>query len=463
MNADSKCNPINQSHFVDIEKPEHITESDFMDCNNIQHITEEQMFDDDDHPSSQFASDDECDNEYLKSYLIHKVEEYITDRIMTPPNINENYIENSEIVMHSNILNDNLDILEDNEHFGIIKLKMKKAKLTQTPTLFIFTIDNSGSMNEKSYNKNKKIDVVINTFKSIVKYLSSLSASIYITVQTFNDNTDLLVDAVLVNKTNVNNIITKIENIDAESSTNIGLALLKINEIINTYSTDNPTHQIVNIFMTDGDATIGEQMHTNLCDMVNTTVPNIFVGFGEDHNIKLMRKLSDLKNSDYQFVDNMENTSMIYGETINRYLYPALKNVEIEMTDGLIYNWKTNTWEKCLEEPIIIGEIEKIYHIKTTNPQYVLADIYGILYDNINDTTNYPKTCNHLISAYTTHDTDLTKYMYRQKTLEILYKSKDENNYINENALRRERDLQLEYFKLDISKYNKDKIIPSKN
>ena len=47
-------------------------------------------------------------------------------------------------------------------------------------------------------------------------------------------------------------------------------------------------------------------------------------------------------------------------------------NAEIRIEDGLIYNWKTNTWDNKLVEPIIISEVEKIYHIKSKNIELII-------------------------------------------------------------------------------------------
>jgi hypothetical protein len=187
--------------------------------------------------------------------------------------------------------------------------------------------------------------------------------------------------------------------------------------------------------------------------MVNNKFPNIFVGFGEYHNVNLLKKLSDNDTGDYQFVDNMENTSLIYGETLHRYLYPALQNVEINIENGFIYNWKTNSWATKLYEPVIIGEIEKIYHIKTRNPYDFICDVYGIICSlHANDIENKCKITNEvqhlqnivvlpaLIDTNTDkiEETNLAKYLYRQKTQELLYKAKESKNKDDIKLVKRE-------------------------
>ena len=195
--------------------------------------------------------------------------------------------------------------------------------------------------------------------------------------------------------------------------------------------------------MTDGQPTDGETNSETLSQFVNNKFTSTFVGFGVDHNAYLLNKLSDFDNADYQFVNDMENTSLIYGETIHRYLYPSIQNVEIQVTGGTIYNWKKNTWETSLFESVITSEMKKIYHVKRNKDEKMEAKIFGFI-------SSVPEGCdeNEINTEYNLLykveempelvddetfeeiENDLTKYLFRQKTQEILYmiKSKDKIN-----------------------------------
>ena len=335
------------------------------------------------------------------------------------------------------------NIVEENEKFGIISLKIKKTNITTIPTLFLFTIDTTGSMSEYAYKTVSKLAVVKQTFRSMITYLSNLETEIYIRVHAFNETVDVIVDNILITKDNYSEIISKIDNLHADKSTNIGDALTQAGIVMEKYSIERPTHQIVHIFMTDGEATHGVTNENELIKMVNTTFPNNFVGFGLDHNVSLLKKISDLDNSEYLFVDNMENTTMIYGETIHRYLYSAIKNAEIIIENGVIYNWKTNTWDNKLFEPIIVSEVEKIYHIKTNNIENLDIELNGVI-DNdptnirLIDTIevmpdlmilkpNHTEEPDSIIDEdnYDIVPTNLSKYMFRQRTQELLFISKN--------------------------------------
>lgn len=336
-------------------------------------------------------------------------------------------------------------IIDEDETFGTITLKINKTNITTTPTLFLFTIDTTGSMSESAYNNVSKMTVVKQTFNSMISYLSNLETPIYIRVHSFNETVTVVVDNILITKDIFTEIISKIDNLLPDRSTNIGDALKSANDLMEKYSNENPNHQVVHIFMTDGEATFGITNENELAKIVNTSFSNNFVGFGLDHNASLLKKLSDLKNSEYMFVDNMENTTMIYGETIHRYLYSAIKNAEIVIENGVIYNWKTNTWDNKLVEPIIISEVEKIYHIKSKNIEELEIELYGIIdSDNnnvqlldtielmpdlisLNNIKNEQGTNEEEIEEdnYVIEPNDLSKYIFRQRTQELLFISKN--------------------------------------
>jgi uncharacterized protein YegL len=353
-------------------------------------------------------------------------------------------IDNTDIIIHINNKILPLTNFEEDEYFGILKTKISKTKLIKTPTFLLFTIDKTSSMSESASGRSTKMNHVIQTFVNMMKYLSTLDTEIYIQVNTFNTEVEILVECLRITHENVEAIINKIKNITTYGSTNIGEALQFANETLTNYEKENESHQIAHIFMTDGDPTSGETSHKALADMINEKFYNIFVGFGFNHNVTLLSMLGDKKNSEYQFVDNIENTSLIYGETIHRFIYPALKDVELRIENGLIYDWQTNTWTTKITESIIIGEIEKVHHIKTKDPIGVSVSIFGRIasmpYDfNTNEQGNDIDLNNkiHLLETATiipylidmeTNNIisdDLTKYAFRQKVQELLFEARN--------------------------------------
>ena len=77
-------------------------------------------------------------------------------------------IEKSFFQLHRHSDDFGLDVLKEEERFGTLTLKMKKTKITQRPTMILFSVDNTASMDEYAYDKTTKMSVVIKTLKNIM-------------------------------------------------------------------------------------------------------------------------------------------------------------------------------------------------------------------------------------------------------------------------------------------------------
>jgi len=349
-------------------------------------------------------------------------------------------IDKTALVGHTHNVTLPLVEFDENEYFGIVKTTVAKTRLTKTPTFILFTIDKTGSMGEYQKMNTTKMMYVIQTFVNIIIYLSNLDAEIYVQVNTFNIEVDVLVPCMRVMKYNIDKINTLIRNITTDGSTDIGIALTEAYKVLAVYEHDNPFHQIAHIFMTDGEANIGIKNTCDLVDMVNDKYNNIFVGFGAQHNFELLSKMGAKKNAEYQFIDNMENTSLIYAETLHKFIYPALRKVEFRIENGELYDWQQNRWKDSIYEDILIGETEKIYHFKTNDPLNVRVTIYGILaslpieYSDEKFDTEFrlldtiitiPDLVDIESGEVIRDEIDLTKYAFRQKVQELLFKAKE--------------------------------------
>jgi len=328
--------------------------------------------------------------------------------------------------------------------FGVLNIKIKKTKKTNLPTCFVFTIDRTGSMGELCGNyRTTRMDYIKQTFKSMMKYFSHQETPIIVRAHAFNDTVDILVDNITITPYNVDSIIEKIKNLQPDGSTNIGNAITKANEAIAKYTTDNPTHQICHIFMTDGEPTSGEHRADALAEMVNENFTNIFIGAGFGHNAHILSKLSEKKNGEYLFIDNMENATLVYSEPVHRFLYPGLKDIRLEVENGKIYDWKTNKWVTVLEEPDLVSEVDKYYHLVTDTPNELEVSIYGIevgvaadsadeiaadLSSKLLDIVEVMPDLIDFDTNKIVEPNDLSKYMFKQLTQELLFKAKS-NDY----------------------------------
>ena len=87
------------------------------------------------------------------------------------------------------------EIMDAEQTFGVMTLTVPKVEITQKPLFLLFTVDITGSMSEKESNSGlRKIDYVIQTFTNMISYLSKLSLSVHICVNTFHDQVDTLIE-----------------------------------------------------------------------------------------------------------------------------------------------------------------------------------------------------------------------------------------------------------------------------
>lgn len=353
-------------------------------------------------------------------------------------------IKKGELLIHDDDIPLPVSLFKEDDYssFGILDILVDSAPLSQQPLFLLFTIDRTGSMEEVNQNMISKINQVKQTLKNTIRYLTKQDMTIYICVHVFNDTVTTLINNTLINKeTDITEIMQKIDNITADGLTNIGEALQSATHRLDDYVDANPTHQVGHIFMTDGDPTSGIIDNNELSRLVCDKYINTFIGYGNDHNVGLLRDICKNKNTEYLFVDKTENTSIVYGEAIHKFLYPAIKNVKIEVTDGYIYNWNTNEWVTEITESVLVGEVNKIYNIKTVNCNAVCATIYGN-YGNSFDSYGIVDTL-YKLPALISPDgnliqdsNDLSKHSLRQKVMELLFKSTHIVTYAEELELQ---------------------------
>ena len=290
--------------------------------------------------------------------------------------------------------------------FGILNLKAISTPYTKDNLEIIFMIDNSGSMSEFCSDNRTKMQHIIHTIKHMILYFKENSSiNVWITVDTFCDKIQQIVERTSITNDNYELIIQNVQKIAPDGCTNIKHALKSIQTSADKIMDEHPEHTIINMFMTDGEDTCGNSSN-NLIQYLNPNITNIFIGFGNEHDSYLLTSLSDsIVNGKYYFIDKIENSGLVYGEILHSIVYKLLKDVSIFVENGLIYNYKTNTWNSSLLIGDVISESDKTYHIISTIPEQCVVSIS-------NNVVNITK---ELV------DKNLTNFMYRQRTLQYLY------------------------------------------
>ena len=252
--------------------------------------------------------------------------------------------------------------------FGIIKVKVKNnEELNYKSQHFILNVDRSGSMTCREKDGMTKMEHVIHTIKNMLRYFvfDMPNGEIYISVLAFDNIVDCIVDKELVNENNIGDLIKRIESIYPRNTTDIGAAITSANEQKQNFlnSANNKYVEQTHILLTDGMPTNGITGAEPLCNLVDNSMRNIFIGYGIDHNMQLMKQLAEYEKGDYYFVECAENAGNVYGEIIHKILYEVMSQTSISIQNASIYDWKVNTWNKELNIGVLSNNAEKVFHI----------------------------------------------------------------------------------------------------
>jgi len=366
----------------------------------------------------------------------------------------------------NNLDSEQVPVPIENAKFGTLNFKAVTSDETNNELDLLFTVDCSGSMSDMCSDNRSKMQHIIHTIKNMIMFFNEHpNIKVNISVYSFDSRIYENVPRTKVNSESISEIISKIEKITPLTSTNIELALKNATEKISELKRLYPDNIINHIFMTDGDATEGSKNINKLKDILDNEITHSFVGFGMDHDSSLLNGLGSIGKNGYYFIDKLEYAGLVYGEILHGIIYKILDECNIEIENGFIYNYKTNTWVPNLEFGSIISEANKTFNIISLDPDECRITIKGILDDIM-----------IVLPSTKIADADLTRDLYRQRTLQLLYEvnefcnKKREmdniNNFmlceINGNNVKKEKNekkqlkLKLSNLLEEIKKYMED-------
>jgi len=307
---------------------------------------------------------------------------------------------------------------DENMKFGLLTLKTNPCSLTEKKLDLIFQVDSSGSMSDVCTDNRTKMQHILHTLKNMILFFKkNPSLNVHITIHAFDDKIYNIVDRTIVDITTYENIIHLIDTIEPRGATNLEKALQNIKNYTNQLKKEHPDTTIHHIFMTDGRTTVGSDSFELLKECVDDSYTNVFIGFGIDHDAALLNTIGSGNNSANYFIDQLENAGFVYGEILHGFVYNLFNNIVLTVNNGLIYDFKTNTWNDKLKVTNIVGETIKYYHIVSNNPENCSIEMFG---NKSEDNSNI-----YLNIKSESEESDLTKYIYRQRTQQILYEIND--------------------------------------
>ena len=212
--------------------------------------------------------------------------------------------------------------------------KYEKNEINETPGLFIFLIDQSGSMGGKSIELVKQ---------ALLLFIQSLPAGSYFQLIGFGTSFKKYNEQpVEYNQANVSNIIKVINDLKANmGGTNISSPLDAVYKD-NNYSNINLSKNI--FLLTDGQVHDREQ-----CINLITTNSNKFrihsIGIGNDFDQVLIERSGKLGKGSSSFVENVEKINTAVIDTLNKCLKPYLTDVQFNFKN--YKNNNNNSLIKC--------------------------------------------------------------------------------------------------------------------
>jgi hypothetical protein len=343
--------------------------------------------------------------------------------------------------------------VEAKTDFGILRIRTPKMPLCKTPLAILLNLDNSCSMSDNIYNVKHTLKNMLNVCMNKIKEYPDLI--IYVCIDLFSHEVvnlfhrrnltpmdvsghagDIITigDFVLLNAASMELFITQINRISPWGCTNIEKSLRSSKQKLADLHEQRPEIRLAHIQLTDGEATAGEKTVDGLCQHIDESYRNVFVGYGEHHDGVLLSSLAEKDPKfDYRFVDNLDHCGMIYGELLYHILYPYDdRPLEITASDGLkIYDWKTNTWVSRLTIPPLCGDTEKVYHVcvdANLDKSRVYVSASFDIESPIDVAYSLPRLCRQPSQGYDSDaggdddmlPIDLTQYLLRQRVQECL-------------------------------------------
>ena len=220
--------------------------------------------------------------------------------------------------------------LKNYPEWACLHVKAVTAVTARSPVHLCFVIDTSASMNE-----DKKLE---NVKKSIHFLLDFLSADDIISIITFSEVAQVILNRVAVTVTEKENIRARISIIDVESNTNLSAGIVQSRECI---ISDSGKYKQGILLLTDGIANLGLTRPADIMELVTNTISGdragtsiSCVGYGIDHNVELLQNISTVGGGSYYVVNNIEDVACVFGDILGGLISCSVQQLRVILPLG---------------------------------------------------------------------------------------------------------------------------------
>ena len=325
------------------------------------------------------------------------------------------------------------------EHnFGTCNIRINKGEPLWGALHLVFNLDRSGSTGAGSEGKDGKTawDNIVHTMKCTLNYCKEHNVQVFVSIILFDHKTIEMCQSKEVTEENVKilsqNLSDRIKYYP-RGSTDIHKAMLKAQEMavhdFDEWCVEKP-YQTFHLLMTDGCPTAGPCDLTTIATAMPKEVENYLLGFGSNHNEKLLNALVEksVKGGEYHFTPTFEQAGVIYGTVLDSIFNRFAQTVTVTVKHAELYDYKTNTWVTELKLGPMAFESERMLHLRFPWDNMKDREIC-VTYKTLGDSGE------HILwkynKEYSTEENkddkmnlEVYKYFLRQEVMEILYHRK---------------------------------------
>lgn len=307
-------------------------------------------------------------------------------------------------------------VVKASDELGVLNITTTEGLPTTKPQAIMLVIDTSASMSDRCRDGRTKFDHAKYTLIKMLEVMNTYTTVIKIAIMGFDEASNIITEFINLNDKNIIELIKRVDEIKLGSRTNIECALRTIQSTFVEEFDNIKDYTCTQIFMTDGEATTGIRDNESLMQLVPDNVSkNVFIGYGLEHDSSLLTDLSKaMTNGEYRFIDEIENSGLVYGEILHSMFYNCYTNPVIKTHDCLVYDWNTNKYCNELNmNDIPYGSERSIYvSLQKEKKNTATIEFYS------NNTLVHSQIMKEVTSIC-----DCSKAVYKLKTMMLLYEA----------------------------------------
>ena len=307
-------------------------------------------------------------------------------------------------------------VVKASDELGVLNIATTEGLPTTKPQAIMLVIDTSASMSDRCRDGRTKFAHAKYTLIKMLEVMNTYTTEIKISIMGFDEASNIITEFINLNDKNIIELMKRVDEIKLGSTTNIECALRTIKSTFSKEFDNINDYTCTQIFMTDGEATAGIRDNKSLIQLVpNNVSKNVFIGYGLEHDSSLLTDLSKaIPNGEYRFIDEIENSGLVYGEILHSMFYNCYTNPVIKTHDCLVYDWNANKYCNELNmNDIPYGSERSIYvSLKEEKKSTATVEFYS------NNTLVHSQIMKEVNSVR-----DCSKDVYKLKTMMLLYEA----------------------------------------